>query len=79
MSELHLNQNVAVKDLEVDEGIDILDDPASIIAVVVASRAEIAEEAAAEEPEEEEGAEEPEVISKGKEAEGEQQPEEKSE
>jgi large subunit ribosomal protein L25 len=75
---LHLNQNVAVKDLTAGEGITILDDPASIIAVVVASRAEIAEETAVEEPAEE-GAEEPEVISKGKEAEGEKQQEEGSE
>jgi large subunit ribosomal protein L25 len=77
VSELHLNQNLAVKDLEFGEGITVLDDPASIVAVVVASRAEIAEEAVAEE-EEEEGAEEPEVAGKGKEAEGEKQQEEKS-
>jgi large subunit ribosomal protein L25 len=76
VSGLHLNQHVAVSDLRVDEGVTILDDPSSIIAVVVASRAEIAEEAAVEEPEEEEGAEEPAVISKGKEAEGEKQQEE---
>jgi len=77
VSELHLNQNLAVKDLSFGEGITVLDDPASIVAVVVASRAEIAEEAVTEEPEEE-GAEEPEVAGKGKEAEGEKQQEEKS-
>jgi len=78
VSQLHLNQNLAVKDIEFGEGITVLDDPASIVAVVVASRAEISEEAATEEPEEE-GAEEPEVVSKGKEAEGEKQQEESSE
>jgi len=77
VTEIHLNQHVAVKDLQVDEGITILDDPASIIAVVVASRAEVAEAGTVEEAAVE-GAEEPEVISKGKEAEGEQQKEESS-
>lgn len=72
ISELHLNQHVAVKDIAVEAGITVVDDPSAIIAVVVASRAEIAEEAVAEAPAEE-GAEEPEVISKGKEAEGEKQ------
>lgn len=78
ISELHLNQHVAVKDIVVDEGITVTDDPSAIIAVVVASRAEVAEEAAVEAPAEE-GAAEPEVISKGKEAEGEKQQEGSSE
>ena len=78
VSGLHLNQNLAVKDLSFGEGITVLDDPASIVAVVVASRAEIVEEAAPDEEAEEEGAEEPEVAGKGKEAEGEKQQEEKS-
>lgn len=78
VSELHLNQNVAVKDLVVGEGVTVLDDPASIIAVVVASRAEVVEETVEEEPEEVDG-EEPEVIGKGKEAEGEKPQEGSSE
>jgi large subunit ribosomal protein L25 len=75
ISELHLNQNVAVKQLEVGEGIEILDDPESILAVVVPSRAAEVEVAEAEEEAAEEAAaegEEPEVIGKGKEAEAEQ-------
>jgi large subunit ribosomal protein L25 len=71
---LHLNQNVAVGGLEPGEGVEILDDPETILAVVVPSRAaEVVEEAEAEAVEEaaEEG-EEPEVIGKGKEAEAEQ-------
>jgi len=74
ISELHLNQHVAVKDIVFEEGITVVDEPSAIIAVVVASRAEIAEEAVAEAPPEE-GAAEPEVIGKGKEAEGEKQQE----
>jgi large subunit ribosomal protein L25 len=73
ISELHLNQNVAVKELEAGEGVEILDDPEAILAVVVPSRAaevvEEPEEEAAEEGAEE--GEEPEVIGKGKEAEAE--------
>jgi large subunit ribosomal protein L25 len=71
ISELHLNQNVAAKELEVGEGVEILDDPESILAVVVPTR--VIEEPVAEEEEEaaeegaEEGAEEPEVAGKGKE------------
>ena len=77
VSELHLNQHVAVKDLHVGEGISVLDDPEAILAVVAPTRAEVAEEAAVAAEGEEEAAEgEPEVIGKGKEAEGEEQPEE---
>jgi len=72
---LHINQNVAAKELEVGEGITVLDDPETILAVVAQSRAEIAAEEAAAEEAEEEGAEEPEVAAKGKEAEGEGQKE----
>jgi large subunit ribosomal protein L25 len=73
ISELHLNQNVAIKEIEVGEEIEILDDPESILAVVVPTR--VAEEPTAEAAEEgaeeaaEEGAEEPEVVAKGKEGE----------
>jgi large subunit ribosomal protein L25 len=81
VSELHLNQNVSVKDLQVGPGVTVLDDGDTILAVVAATRAEVAEEAAAEGEEEAEGEEaaaegEPEVAGKGKEAEGEQKPEE---
>jgi large subunit ribosomal protein L25 len=66
VSELHVNQNVAVKDLVVGEGITVEDDPEAILAVVAAARAEIVEGV----PEEEgEAAEEPEVAG---EAEGEE-------
>jgi large subunit ribosomal protein L25 len=74
ISELHLNQNVAVKELEAGEGVEILDDPEAILAVVVPSRAAEVEVEEAEEEEAEEAAEEgeePEVIGKGKEAEAE--------
>jgi large subunit ribosomal protein L25 len=76
ISGLHLNQNVAVKQLDVGEEFDILDDPETILAVVVPTR--VVEEAVPAEAEEgaeeavEEGAEEPEVIGKAKEGEGEQ-------
>lgn len=75
ISELHLNQNVAVKGLVVEEGIEILEDPETILAVCVPTRVveevvpEVAEEGA--EPTAEEGAAEPEVIGKGKESDGE--------
>jgi large subunit ribosomal protein L25 len=69
VSELHVNQNVAVSDIPVSEGVRILDDPASVIAVVVPPRTEaVAAEEEAEPTEEAEEAE-PEVIKKGKEAE----------
>ncbi len=71
---LHLNQNVAVKELEAMEGVEILDDPEAILAVVVPSRAPEVEVAAAEEEAAEvaaEEGEEPEVIGKGKAAEAE--------
>jgi large subunit ribosomal protein L25 len=75
VTDLHINQNVAIKDLTVDEGITILDDAESILAVVAITRAEVsAEEEAAEEAEGEEGAE-PEVVGEEKEGEGEAQSE----
>lgn len=67
VSELHMNQNVTVANLGVSTGFRVLDAPESIIAVVVAPRAEeVAEPAAATA---EVAAAEPEVIKKGKEAE----------
>jgi large subunit ribosomal protein L25 len=66
---LHINQHVSVGDLSFAEDVEVLDDPAQIIAAVSAPRVE--EVAAPEEEEEvaapEEG-EEPEVAKKGKEA-----------
>jgi large subunit ribosomal protein L25 len=75
VSELHLNQNVAAKELEVGEGVEVLEDPETILAVCVPTR--VVEEEVAETDEEdleadgEEGAEEPEVAGKGKEGDGE--------
>ncbi len=66
VSHLHNNQNVAVKDLLTEEGVEILDDPDTILAVVAAPRVEVeeapeVEEAAAEEaPTEAEGEAKPE-------------------
>jgi large subunit ribosomal protein L25 len=80
ISDLHLNQNVAVKELGTVEGVEILDDPESILAVVVPSRAAEAEVAEVDEEAAEEAAEEgeePEVIGKGKEAEADKPEEEK--
>jgi large subunit ribosomal protein L25 len=68
VSELHINQNVTVGELVVDEGVEVLDDRDQIVAVVVAPRVE--EVAAVEEEEAEAVEEEPEVAAKGKEAEG---------
>jgi large subunit ribosomal protein L25 len=66
VSELHLNQHVSIKDLAIPEGVQVLGDPEQIIAVVVLPKAEeqpvVAEEAAP--------VAEPEVLKKGKEAEG---------
>lgn len=67
VTELHVNQNVSVGDLEVAEGVEVLDDREQIVAVVVAPRVE---EAAPVEEEAEPTEEEPEVAAKGKEAEG---------
>ena len=68
VSALHINQHISVKDLDVPETVQILDDDEQILAVVVAPRVE--EVAAAEEEEAVEPAEgeEPEVAKKGKEA-----------
>jgi large subunit ribosomal protein L25 len=70
---LHVGQHVSAGDLQVGDRVTVLDDPNTIIAVVMAKRAEevVAEaEAEAEAPAAEEA--EPEVIKKGKEAEGEE-------
>jgi large subunit ribosomal protein L25 len=71
VSALHINQNVAVSDIPVEAGVRIVDEPESVIAVVVPPRAEV--EAVAVEGEVEEGPTdeeaEPEVIKKGKEGE----------
>jgi len=75
VSELHLNQNVAAKELQIGEGIEILEDPETILAVCVPTR--VVEEEVPEADEEdleaagEEEGEEPEVIGKGKEGDGE--------
>jgi len=67
VSGLQINQNVAVSDIPVEDGVRIVDEPETVIAVVVPPRAEavVVEEEAA--PTEEDA--EPEVIKKGKEAE----------
>lgn len=75
ISDLHVNQQTAVKDLEIPAGVTIHDDADSILAVVAQSRVEVSEAAAAE-GEEEAPAEEAEGEEKGKEAEGEQQQDE---
>jgi large subunit ribosomal protein L25 len=69
VSELHVNQNAAVSDIPVSEGVRIIDEPSTVIAVVVPPRTEavaVEEEAA---PTEEAEEAEPEVIKKGKESE----------
>jgi large subunit ribosomal protein L25 len=52
ISHLHINQNISVKELGATVGVEILDDPDTILAVVASPRAE-----AVETPEAEEGAE----------------------
>ncbi len=70
VSELHIGQNVSVKDVTPPEGATMLDEPDTILAVVSVSRAEVAAEAEEAEAEEAAAAEgEPEVIKKGKEGE----------
>lgn len=66
VTELHINQHVAFKDLPVVEGVTLLGDPEQIIAVVVAPKAE--EEPVAAEVAEV-AAEEPDLAKKGKEGE----------
>jgi len=70
VSHLHINQNVALKDVEVPAGAEFVDDPETILAVVAVSRAEVVAEEAEVEGEEAEAAES-EDGEKGKEAEGE--------
>lgn len=73
VSELHIGQNVSVKDLKTGDDVEILVDPETIIAVVAAPRAEVEPAAAEAEEEAEVEAEaaegEPEVAKKGKEEE----------
>lgn len=68
VTELHVNQNISVRDLTIGENVRLIGDPEQIVAVVVAPRVE--EEPVAEAEAEVEG-EEPEVIAKGKESEAE--------
>ena len=71
VSELHIGQHVSVENIDPGDRVKILEDPHTIVAGVMAPRAEVevAEGEAVEEAEvpTEEGAE-PEVIKKGKEA-----------
>jgi large subunit ribosomal protein L25 len=72
VSELHINQHVAVKDLAAVEGVKVLGDPEQIVAVVKVPKAEevavpVAVEAAATPAE-------PELVKKGKEPAGEEKP-----
>lgn len=50
ISALHLNQHVAVKDIAAGEGIEVLDDPETILAVVAPPRVEEAAPAEGAEP-----------------------------
>jgi large subunit ribosomal protein L25 len=60
INDLHINQNVSVADLPTTAGVDVLDDPEQIIAVVVAPRVEeVAPTEEAEEPVEGEAEGEP--------------------
>lgn len=66
---LHVNQHVSVKDLVTPEGVEVLDEPEAIVAVVALPKAEVVA-APAEATEEAVAAPaEPEVAKKGKEAE----------
>jgi len=51
VSHLHLNQHVSIKELHVEEGVEIVDDPETILAVVAAPRVEVVEAPAEEEAE----------------------------
>ncbi len=67
ISELHVNQHVAIADLKVPDGVKLLEPAESIVAVVAAPKAEEAAAPVAEAPT---AAAEPAVIKKGKETEG---------
>jgi large subunit ribosomal protein L25 len=71
VSGLHLNQHISVADLAPPEGVEILDDSDTIVAVVAVSRAEVA--AADEEAEEAEEAEAAEAAEGEQPAEGQEQ------
>lgn len=60
-----IGDSVHVSDLKLPEGVEVLDDPESSVAVLAAPRAVIEETAAAEPVEGAEGVAEPEVIGKG--------------
>ncbi|MBK9120269.1 MAG: 50S ribosomal protein L25 [Phycisphaerales bacterium] len=62
---LNLNESVFVRDLEVPEGVQVLDEPTTLLAIVHPPRGTTEEEIAA--AVEGEGSAEPEVIKKGKE------------
>jgi large subunit ribosomal protein L25 len=61
-----IGDGIYVKDITPPEGVEILDDPETLIVVATAPAAEPVEEEEEEEIEEELAAEEPEVIEKGK-------------
>ena len=67
VSGLHVNQHVSISDLTLAEGLTLLEDPATILAVVSITKAEETPAEAAETT----AAAEPEVIKKGKEGEAE--------
>ena len=71
VSELHIGQHIEIGDLEVPEGVEILDDPGRTLAAVAQSRVAASLEIEEEESEDliEAPADEPEVIGKGKEGE----------
>jgi large subunit ribosomal protein L25 len=66
VSELHINQHVSVSDVQIGANVRILVSPETVIAVVVAPKAEAAPAEAEAVPVVEEGAE-PEVMKRGKE------------
>lgn len=77
VSELHLGQHAEVKDLELPDDLEVIDEPDKVLVSIAISRV-----VAEEEEEEEEGgllleqeADEPEVIGRGKESEAEEETE----
>jgi large subunit ribosomal protein L25 len=69
-----IGDSILVSDLDVAEGIEILNDPEDVVVVVIAPAAEEEEEVEEEEIEVEEGVE-PEVLERGKVEEGEEEEE----
>ena len=70
ITELHLNQHISVGDLRVGGTVEMLTAPETIVAVIAAPKAELPEPGAEEEAVPGAAAAEPEVLKKGKEAEG---------